>query len=216
MDDYIKIHSTKEEWELQKIEECHRAYETCVRLLETPLSYEQFSKVWYSENSDKKGIDHISNMCMSIFQARKSNAGNGFEKAILKKHIESGIKVFIQVWVDSDGNIHNKKPKSSSVHKVDMLIPTILTSTNTSDMYIISKKTTLRERFRQDLDSCPRCKKVIFLTKETPSKTQIETITGYGCIVVYPYATNTENAWSYEKYFSEIKALQDSSADGTS
>ncbi len=57
----------KKEWEEIKEKEVKRAYETCVRLLKTPLTYEEFTKVWYSEHSDKSGKNHIANMCMSIF-----------------------------------------------------------------------------------------------------------------------------------------------------
>jgi hypothetical protein len=152
---------------------------------------------------------------MSIFQSRKANAGNGLERTIEKIHTEKGIHALYQKWVDSDGNIYDKKPKKAGVHKMDALIPTNKEITNTSDMYVVSMKTTLRERFRQDLDGCPKCKKVIFLTRETLLRSQIDMISGYNCIVVYPFAENTEHTWSFDKYFSEIKSLQNGTANST-
>jgi hypothetical protein len=213
--DSIIIASMKDEWTQQKKDECKRAYDTCVRLLKTPISYEEFITVWYDESEDKKGVAHIANMCMSIFQSRKANAGNGLERTIEKIHTEKGIHALYQKWVDSDGNIYDKKPKKAGVHKMDALIPTNKEITNTSDMYVVSMKTTLRERFRQDLDGCPKCKKVIFLTRETLLRSQIDMISGYNCIVVYPFAENTEHTWSFDKYFSEIKSLQDGTANST-
>ena len=213
--DSLILTSMKDEWTQQKKDECKRAYDTCVRLLKTPISYDEFITVWYDESEDKKGVAHIANMCMSIFQSRKANAGNGLERTIENIHKEKGIHALYQKWVDSDGNIYDKKPKKAGVHKMDALIPTNKENNNTSDMYVVSMKTTLRERFRQDLDGCPKCKKVIFLTRETLLRSQIDMISGYNCIVVYPFAENTEHTWSFDKYFSEIKSLQDGTADST-
>lgn len=204
MDNYILSYSN---WEEQKKEELERAFTFSKDVLKSPLTKEEFSKVWYSEHDDKKGKHHLANMCMSIFQSRKSRAGNQLELAIKTKHDELGLKVYNQVWVDCDGNVTEKKPKKSC-HKIDTLIPANFTTMKLSDMILISKKTTLRERYRQDLDFVGKCKKVIFLTKEIPDKTKIDTIIGYGCIIVYPNAVDSENCWSYEKYFSEIKKFQ--------
>jgi len=206
----------KDKWTQQKKDECKRAYDTCVRLLKTPLSYDEFITVWYDESEDKKGMAHIANMCMSIFQSRKANAGYGLERTIEKIHTEKGIHALYQKWVDSDGNIYDEKPEKAGVHKMDALIPTNKESKNTSDMYVISMKTTLRDRYRQDLDGCLKCKKVIFLTRESPIQSLIDTISGYKCIVVYPFAENTEHTWSFDKYFSEIKRLQEGAANSTS
>jgi hypothetical protein len=215
MDSYI-LTSMKDEWTRQKDDECKRAYDTCVRLLKTPISYDEFVSVWYDESGDKKGVSHIANMCMSIFQSRKANAGSGFERTIENVHKQKGIHALYQNWVDSDGNIYDKKPKNLGVHKMDVLIPTNKESKNTTGMYVVSIKTTLRERFRQDLDGCPKCKKVIFLTRETLVQSQIDMISGYNCIAVYPFAENTEHTWSFDKYFSEIKRLQEGAANSTS
>lgn len=208
MDEYIKTESTRTAWNAEKRKELERAYSFCKTILKTPLTLEEFSEVWYSENKkDKKGKHHLANMCMSIFQSRKANAGKGFEDVIYNKHKELGIEIIDQAWVDKDGNIYKKNPKIISVHKVDGLIPTSSNRTTTHDMYILSIKTTSRERYRQGIDLINKCKGYIFLTRETPDKTKIQNIVGYGIILVYPHATTTESIWSYESYFQNIKQL---------
>lgn len=212
MDNYILSYS---DWEAHKKEEFKRAYIFCKNKLRSPLTEEEFSNVWYSETTDKKGVDFLANMCMSIFQSRKSRAGKQFEVAIENKHKDLNILIYNQAWIDAEGNLHKKKP-TTSCHKVDSIIPANSTTTHIKDMILISKKTTLRERYRQDLDFVGKCKKVIFLTKEIPDKTKIKTIAGYGCILVYPNAEDSEHVWSYEKYFSEIKKFQNLESDCSS
>lgn len=204
MDDFVLNTSN---WDVQKKEEEKRAFNFCKTVLKIPLTEDEFSNVWYSQTSDKKGLQHLANMCMSIFQTRKTRAGKQFEDIIQLKHSELGILYHNQKWVDVNGIISNKKPETSC-HKVDCLIPPNVECENIKDMYIISKKTTLRERYRQDLELAGKCKGVIFLTKEIPDKTKINTIVGYGCIIVYPNADCSDNVWSYEKYFSTMKNFQ--------
>lgn len=208
MDDYIKFEATHTAWETQKNREAERAYAFCKNILKSPLTFDEFRNVWYSEKKvDKTGKNHLANMCMSIFQSRKTTAGKGFEDAIYQKHKDFGIEIIRQAWVDKDGNIYNKNPKIISVHKVDGLIPTSANRMNTHDMYILSIKTTSRERYRQGIDLIPKCKGYIFLTRETPDKTKIQNIVGYGMILVYPHAITTDSIWSYESYFEHIKKL---------
>ena len=213
MDKYFKEDATKDAWEHQKVDELNRAYKFCKDRLNTPLTFEEFSKIWYSENTDKKGVHHLANMCMSIFQSRKARAGSTFENALKIQHTEHDIKVLYQVWVDDKGNIYLKKPKKISVHKVDGLIPLGLNQTNIKDMFVISNKTTIRERYRQDSPHLNDCKRVILFTREELSAIQVENLVGYGYTVVYPYAPDSENTWSYDKYFSEIKRLQNGVCD---
>lgn len=208
MDNFIQFEATEIAWKELQEKQINRAYDTCVRLLKTPLSLEEFRNVWYSQKKeDKSGKNHIANMCMSLFQSRKVSAGNVFEKIIEKIHNDNQIKTYNQYWVDSDGNISKNKPKNTSVHKHDCLIP-FDDSTNIKDMIVISKKTTLRDRFREDLDSVSKCKKLIYLTKEIPSKGLIDSIVGYNCIIVYPNSLITENTWSYSEYIRKLQHFQ--------
>jgi EcoRII C terminal len=207
MDDYILFGAGKQDWEIQKERECKRAYEFSVRMLKSPLTYEEFKSCWYSEHDDKKGVKHLANMCMSIFQSRKATAGASFESSIYSSHAKCKIEVIKQAYVDSEGNVYIKKPKRKDLHKVDALIPTTENRESLEDMYVLSMKTTSRERWRQDVDLVSKCKGVIFLTKEKPDKAKIESITGYGMKLVYPNADISEHVWSYQLYFEKIKQL---------
>lgn len=208
MDQFIKIDATKIAWEELQQKQLARAYNFSRKVLKSPLTIDEFRDVWYSQHTDKKGEKHLANMCMSIFQSRKSFAGTSSEKAIEQMHANSNINVSYQVWVDSSGTLYEKKPKNTSVHKLDGII-SYGRATNLKDCVLLSMKTTLRERYRQDLDSVGKCKKVVFLTRDTPSSGAIETVTGYGCILVYPNAPTCESCWSYAEYVSRMKKFQE-------
>jgi hypothetical protein len=75
-------------------------------------------------------------------------------------------------------------------------------------MIVLSIKTTLRERFREDLDSISKCKKVIFLTREIPEQGHLDTLKGYNCVLVYQNAPLSDHTWSYDDYVSRIKHFQ--------
>lgn len=210
-DEYIK-NATKEAWEIQKKEEVERAYRLCVRKLKTPLTIEEFEEVWYSEHDDKHGSEHVANMCMSMFQSRKANAGSGFERSIYDCLGKLGIEVIPQALVDKDGNIYSKKPKSISVDKVDGLIPTSDNRKTIHDMYVLSMKTTSRERYTQGFHLISKCKGYVFLTRETPEASKIQTITGKGAILVYPDATTTETVWSYSSFFQKFHQMASNSS----
>jgi len=217
MDAYIETEATKKLWNEFQEKELLRAKRVVDNLLNEYINkgrtLEAFRDIWYSQTEDKKGEKHLYNLMMSCAQSRKPFAGNSFERSIEDLHSMNNIKFYKQVWVDSDGNTYKKKPKNKSVHKHDCLIPSKNESNNITDMIVISKKTTLRERFRQDLDSIGKCKHVVFLTREKPTKGQIDTITGYNCIIVYPNSPITKNTLSYEEYILRIKAFQDGTRD---
>jgi hypothetical protein len=215
MDKFIKEDATKLEWEELQEKQLLRAYEFCRTNLKSPLTLDEFRHVWYSQDTDKQGKQYLANMCMSIFQARKAFAGSSSEKAIEKLHANAGIEVKYQVWVDTSGVLYEKKPKNISVHKVDGIICQ-KDVTNLNDCILLSMKTSLRERYRQDLDSVGKCKAVIYLTRSTPSFIEIQTIVGYGCILVYPNATNSDSTWSYDEYISRMKKFQETGSYCTS
>jgi hypothetical protein len=211
MDEHIK-NATKDAWARQKKEQLARAYDFFVRKWKIPLTIEEFEKVWYSEHGDKKGEEHIANMCMSMFQSRKANAGSGFERSIYDCLEKLGIEVIPQALVDKDGNIYSKKPKSISVDKVDGLIPTSDNRKTIHDMYVLSMKTTSRERYTQGFHLISKCKGYVFLTRETPEAPKIQTITGKGAILVYPDATTSESVWSYSSFFQKFHQMAGNSS----
>jgi hypothetical protein len=206
MDKFIKSEASELIWKNLKEVELKRAFTFCRDFLRSPLTLEEFRNVWYSESSDKKGAKHLSNMCMSIFQGRKASAGNSFEKSVESLHSDAGIAFLKQKHVDNENNIHDKKPKTSS-HKVDYIIQRD-PADKIADSLIISAKSKLRERWRQDLCHIGKCKKVIILTKEVPNQALINSITGYDTILVFPDAPLTKSTWSFEEYVSRMKLFQ--------
>jgi len=212
MDDFIKNESTKAEWNALQQREITRAKIVFDRLVEQYIregkTDEAFKKIWYLQTGDKQGNNHLYNLVMSCSQGRKPSAGNAFESAIEKILTDIGITFMKQIYVDGHGEIYKKKPKDKSVHKHDCVIPLSENSTNIKDMIVLSIKTTLRDRYRQDLDSIGKCNKLIFVTKETPIKGAIDTITGYNCVIVYPHSEKTEYTWNYEYYLDFLKSLK--------
>ena len=190
-------------WQEEKETQQQRAYKFCVDYLKTPLSYEEFQHVWYHETEDKKGKTHLANMCMSIFQTRKVNAGNSFEHALERLFEKNGIRFLKQKHVDSEGKIYDKKPKQSN-HKLDYIIP-FKDSENIESCIVLSAKKTLKERYRQDLDLTHKCKKLIYLTHDQPPESSIQAITGYGCILVYRNAP----VWTFEHFLVKLKHFQE-------
>jgi hypothetical protein len=194
-------------WLEEKKEELQRSYKFCVKYLKTPLTFEEFEKVWYHETEDKKGVSHLANMCMSIFQKRKVNAGNSFEKAVERLFQSSNIHYLKQKFVDSEGKIYDKKPSQSN-HKLDYIIP-YKDSQSIESCIVISAKKTLKERYRQDLHLKSRCKKLIYLTNEQPLECLVQTIKGYDCILVYQNAP----LWTFEHFLLKLKHFQDTSCN---
>ena len=212
--DHFMMEESETLWKEFQEKELQRAKKVFDKILseyiEKNQTIEAFKKIWYSQLTDKKGESHLYNLVMSCSQTRKQYTGKTFENTIYQLHKINQIKTLNQTYVDNIGEIYKKKPKNKSVHKHDCLISNNKDITNISECYVISIKTTLRERFRQDLDSVDRCKKVIFITRDAPTKGQIDSVSGYNCILVYPKANLTENTWSYEEYVSRMKAFQQS------
>jgi hypothetical protein len=190
-------------WQEEKEAHQQRAYKFCVDHLKTPLTYEEFQRVWYHETEDKKGITHLANMCMSIFQTRKVNAGNSFERALERLFEKNAIRFLKQKYVDSEGKIHNKKPEQSN-HKLDYIIP-YKESENIESCIVLSAKKTLKERYRQDLDLTHKCKKLVYLTNEQPPESSIRAINGYNCVLVYKNAP----VWTFEYFLVKLKQFQE-------
>jgi hypothetical protein len=102
-------------------------------------------------------FETLYNTSQSITQSLKSKAGRDWEdsfeetlqiaKIIKNKHFAS------QVNIDNEGNFLEKKKKGKNTgHKLDFVIPPPKLGTNIKDHkgFIISNKTTCRERVHQD------------------------------------------------------------------
>lgn len=178
----------------------------------TSLTPEQYLHERYFDPTDKKGLHHWRNLVASEMNSSKSKAGSSFENAIEAMAEESGVDIASQVWVDESGHIHTKKKSKDhhSVHKIDGYISAEDRPESVKCCYVVSNKTTLRERWNQDVWCVPLCKKLIILTREIPNHSTLQSIHNHGIIVVYPSAPTTEWSWSYDEFFRRMKAFQES------
>ena len=97
------------------------------------------------------------NFSQSITQSLKCCAGrdweDSFEETIEKAGLKKNVKYAAQVYIDNHGVFKPKKDKGTNTgHKLDFVIPPPIFDTNIDQHkgYIISNKTTTRERVHQD------------------------------------------------------------------
>lgn len=173
------------------------------------MSTEDYLHTRFHDPTDKKGLHHLRNMIMSEMQSVKTMSGTCFEKAVVDILEEHGVSMCGQVHIDTDGTICSKK----SVHRIDGYVSAEDKPTSIRNCYAISKKTTLRERWNQDLWQIPLCKKLIFLTREIPNTSTIHSIRDHGAIVVYPHASTTEYTWSFDEFVRQMKLFQNGTTD---
>ena len=208
-DTYIE-HATEQAWYDKQIQDAKRAkkfeldhwapYDEIAEL--SPEDY--LKDRWYDEN-DKKGIHHWRNMVASAMQSAKSLAGSSFENSIMALLEQNDIDVVRQVNIDESGGIHTRKSR----HRIDGYISTTDCPSTLKDCYVLSKKTTLRERWNQDIWCVPLCKGLIILTRETPNDSTIMSIKEHKSIVVFPNAPITEHTWSYAEFLRRMKLFQE-------
>jgi hypothetical protein len=207
-DVYIR-ESREAGWKRKQVKNAERAKKW---ELEHWLSYDKIASMtseeyleqrWYSE-SDKQGKRYLRNMVASIMQSDKTTAGKSFETAAMELIEYNNIAVVGQVHIDDQGDIHAKK----SCHRIDGYISSTDRPTNIKDCYVLSKKTTLRERWNQDIWCVPLCKGLVILTLETPTDSTIESIKKHNAIVVFPNAEITETTWSYKEFLTRMKLFQ--------
>jgi hypothetical protein len=170
------------------------------------MSPEEYLRERYFAPEDKQGLHHWRNRVASEMNSSKSKAGSSFEEAVMDLAEESGVCITGQVHINETGQICSKKSR----HRIDGYISAEDRPETVKNCYIISKKTTLRERWNQDVWCVPLCKKLIIITRETPNASTIESIHQHGAVVVYPNAPVTEWTWSYDEFFCRMKAFQES------
>lgn len=169
------------------------------------MSPEQYLQERYFDPTDKKGLHHWRNLVASEMNSSKSKAGSSFEEAIMDLAEESGVCITGQVHIDESGRICNKKSR----HRIDGYVANQDRPENVMDCYVLSKKTTLRERWNQDVWCAKLCKRLIIITRETPNDSTIDSIRLHGATVVYPHAPVTEWTWSYDEFFARMKVFQE-------
>lgn len=175
------------------------------------MSTEEYLDARFFSPTDKKGTQYLRNMILSEMQSVKTISGSSFEKAIMDIVEEEGVSMCGQVHIDKDGNICSKK----SVHRIDGYISAENSPTSIRNCYAISKKTTLRERWNQDIWQVSLCKKLLFLTRETPNESTVNSIREHGAIVVYPHATVTDCTWSFAEFVRQMKLFQNGGTDSS-
>ena len=208
-DTYIE-HATEDAWYSKQLMDAKRAQQF---ELDHWAPYEEIAELspedylkdrWYDEK-DKKGVHHWRNMVASAMQSAKSLAGSSFENAVMSLMDENDVSAVGQVHIDERGDIHAKKSR----HRLDGYISATDRPSNLKDCYVLSKKTTLRERWNQDIWCAALCKGLIFLTRETPNASTIESIKNHNSIVVFPHAPITEHTWSYAEFLRRMKLFQE-------
>lgn len=217
VDDEI-LHATEDYWMRKQLEGAERCkkfeldhWMTREELEAMPV--EDYLTKRYYDADDKRGKEHWRNMIASIMQSDKSTAGSSFEAAIMDLAERNGVDITGQVTVDESGVPCRRR--DGGVHKIDGYISREARPANMRDCYILSKKTTLRERWTQDAWCVPICKKVLLLTRETPNPSTLETIRRLGVIVVYPHAPITEYSWSYDEFLRRMKVFQEDMSDSS-
>lgn len=209
-DDRI-LHATKDQWVNHLRSAAGRAKQHELDHWQTreyiaSLTDEQYLHERYFDSNDKKGLHHWRNLVASEMNSSKSKAGSSFEAAIMDFADDAGVGIVGQVNIDETGAIRAKK----SQHRIDGYISAQDTPTTIENCYVLSKKTTLRERWNQDVWCVPLCKKLIILTREIPNHGTLQSIHNHGIIVVYPSAPITDWSWSYDEFFRRMKAFQES------
>ena len=102
-------------------------------------------------------FETMYNCSQSMTQSLKCCAGRDWEKSFQEILEIAGLKentnYAVQVYIDNDGVFKPKKDKGTNTgHKLDFVIPPPIFGTNIDQHkgYIISNKTTTRERVHQD------------------------------------------------------------------
>lgn len=216
VDDEI-LHATEDYWMRKQMEGAERCkkfeLDHWMRREELEaMTVEDYLINRYYDADDKKGKEHWRNMIASIMQSDKSTAGSSFEAAIMDLAEKNGVEITGQVTVNEKGVPCRKR--DGGVHKIDGYISREARPADMRDCYIISKKTTLRERWNQDVWCVPICKKVLLLTREVPNPSTLDSIRLHKVIVVYPHAPITDYSWSYQEFFRKMKMFQDGISDG--
>lgn len=209
------LHATDDLWAKKQLATAKRAKEFELahwmpRETLAAMSVEEYAATRFYDPTDKKGRTHLRNMVASTMQSDKSTAGSTFEAALMEKAEARGVEIHPQIWVNSEA-----KPclRKDSVHKIDGYIAREAAPQTMETCYVISKKTTLKERWNQDVWCVPHCRKVLILTRETPNASTLASMERHGVVCVYPHAPLTAATWSYDEFFRRMKAFQEGPAD---
>lgn len=119
------------------------------------------------ENINEEIAANIYKTCIGINQQHRAQKGKMLEKCIEDVLKENNIPYLSQVVVDTTGIIHAFRGKKKGVHIHDFIINASF-GDSVHDKMILSCKTSLRERWRQDANI--ECSKMYMITMDTCSK----------------------------------------------
>lgn len=125
------------------------------------------------ENVNEEIAASIYKTCVGLNQQNRAKKGKMLEKCIEDVLAENKIPFLSQVVVDTAGVIHAVKGRRKGVHVHDFVINAAFGDTIHSKM-ILSCKTSLRERWRQDANL--QCAKMYMITMDTCSKHVMESL----------------------------------------
>jgi len=210
--DEAVLHATEDLWREKQLKNAARAkaWEEANWMSREALqamSVEEYAERRFYNPEDKKGRTHLRNMVASTMQSDKSTAGKTFEDALLAQAAELGLNMKGQTHVNAETK--PVKKRKDAVHTIDGYIAAEPQPNTMKDCYVISKKTTLRERWNQDVWCVPYCKKVLILTRETPNQSTLASMQRHGVVCIYPNAAVTDSTWSYDEFFARMKRFQE-------
>lgn len=125
------------------------------------------------ENVNEEIAASIYKTCVGLNQQNRAKKGKMLEKCIEDVLVENKIPFLSQVVVDTSGVIHAVKGRRKGVHVHDFVINASFGDTIQNKM-ILSCKTSLRERWRQDANL--QCAKMYMITMDTCSKHVMESL----------------------------------------
>ena len=211
------LHATEAAWESHQLAAAARARAFEIEHHKTKaeleaMTAEEYLRDRYYDPEDKQGKHHWRNLVGSEMNSAKSKSGSSFEEAVMMLADENDVAITGQVHIDETGKICSKKSR----HRIDGYISAADAPPATlRDCYVVSKKTTLKERWNQDIWCIPHCKKLVFITREIPNADTIASIGHHGAVIVYPHAPITAHAWSYAEFLRRMKDFQQGATDGS-
>lgn len=119
------------------------------------------------ENINEEIALNIYTTCIGINQQHRAKKGKLLEKCIEDVLKENDIPYLSQAVVDTSGVIHAMRGKKKGVHVHDFVINAAF-GDSIEDKIILSCKTSLRERWRQDANI--QCAKMYMITMDACSK----------------------------------------------
>ena len=202
-------------WENHQLAEARRARAFEIEHHKTKaeleaMTDEEYLHSRYYDANDKQGKHHLRNMIASGMQSAKCNSGNWFMDACNKEMLGAGVRLVMEIPVDKTGKIlsHDLQRVKGAAHALDGYVSKTPRPDTVKECWVTSAKTTLKERWNQDVWMIPHCAKLVYLTRDVPDPTTVESIGRHGGVVVYPHAPVGVYTWSFAEVIRRMKEFQ--------